>query len=158
LFEVDYQILDLEKINQLTAAARTDQRRRKNYNFHHLSDNVQRMLNAIEPDSYVRPHRHLQPPKIEMFVLLTGQLAVFIFDDDGSIKDIIRLSEKGNRGIDISAGIWHSIVSMQPGTVVFEVKDGPYEMSLDKDFAYWAPAEDDPGAAEYLKSLKTNLD
>ena len=37
------------------------------------------MLNAIQPGSYIRPHRHLDPPKSESLILLQGMLGYVSF-------------------------------------------------------------------------------
>ena len=98
------------------------------------------MLNAIEPDSYVCPHRHLNPPKDEGFLVLQGKGAAIIFKDDGEIKEILLMDPAQKKwGVDIPAGIYHTIISLQSGTVFYEVKSGPYEPLTDKDFAPWAP-------------------
>jgi cupin fold WbuC family metalloprotein len=151
-----YQILDQETINKVSAEAKNSTRLRKNFNFHKLTDHVQRMLNAIEPDSYVCPHRHLEPPKVEFFILLRGRLAVIIFNDNGTIDRTIFLDEK-TIGIDIKPGTWHTIISLEPGTVVLEAKDGPYVAATDKDFAPWAPREGTPGVKKYFAELKGKI-
>ena len=60
-------------LDQVVKEARASERRRMNYNFHQLEDPANRMLNAIEPESYIRPHRHLEPPRDEAFFVLRGQ-------------------------------------------------------------------------------------
>ncbi len=49
-------------LDQVVKDARASERRRMNFNFHQLEDPANRMLNAIEPESYIRPHRHLNLP------------------------------------------------------------------------------------------------
>jgi cupin fold WbuC family metalloprotein len=129
-----------------------------NYNFHpNLNENYQRMLNALLPGTYLRPHRHLNPPKSESFIVLSGEVLVLEFDDNGTITDHILLdAESGNFGVDLLPGTWHSIIALAP-SVVFESKDGPYNPMNDKDFAGWAPAEDGPEAKKYIHSTIVNL-
>jgi len=154
----DTETINLALIDGLSVKARESQRKRQNYNLHELPDLVQRMLNAIEPDSYVRPHRHLDPPKIETFIVLRGHFTVILFDDTGGISDCVDLVAGGdNLGIDIRPGAWHSLVSWQSGGVLFEVKDGPYIPSTDKDFAVWSPEENDPKAKIYHSLLKERV-
>lgn len=52
---------------------------------------------------------------------------------------------RGAYGIDIPAGVWHSLVVRAPGTVIYEVKAGPYAPAPDEDFAPWSP---EPGDGE----------
>lgn len=135
------QIVDQELLDQVVAKAKTAPRRRINHNLHRLEDQVQRMLNALEPNTYVRPHRHVDPPKTEMFVILRGRVAVLIFDDAGEIETCKILSPRGTCVIDIPPGHWHGLIALDSGSILIEAKDGPYVASADKDFAPWAARE-----------------
>ncbi len=142
----------------LVEQARKSERKRRNYNLHNLEDSIQRFFNAIEPGTYVRPHRHLNPPKVETFIHIQGNFSVIFFNDEGVVSRVYEISEKsGNRVVDILPGVWHSIVSHEPGTVYFEVKDGPYIAVTDKDFASWAPEEGSLDAGNYLDTLKSEI-
>jgi hypothetical protein len=46
------------------------------------------------------------------------------------------------------------VVSLVDYSILFEVKKGPFEPSLAKEFAPWAPKEGDKKANSYLKQLK----
>jgi hypothetical protein len=46
------------------------------------------------------------------------------------------------------------VVSLVDNSVLFEVKKGPFEPSLAKEFAPWAPKEGDKNANSYLMQLK----
>ncbi len=126
-----------------------------NHNFHDdLADPISRMLNALEPGTYVQPHKHENPDKREIFIVLRGSLVVVIFDDSGNPADFILLDpRKGNHVVEIPPGAWHSLFSLESGTVVYEVKDGPYIPISDKNFATWAPKEGEPGCEEFLSQL-----
>jgi len=86
---------------------------------------------------------------------------VLIFNDDGAVTDRYRLgSESGSAspddrfwGIDLPPGVWHTILARTERVVCFEVKPGPWKPTTDKDFAAWAPAENEPSAAAYGKAL-----
>ena len=153
LKRIDRKILD-----ETSRRARRAPRRRVNFNYHELPDPVQRMLNAIEPGSYVRPHRHLDPPKTEVFLLLRGRGAVVVYGDDGTESETVLLEAGGEtQGVEIPPGVWHTVVSLEEGTVFFEVKDGPYVALTDKDFAPWAPKEGSDEAAAWLQALAARL-
>ena len=139
----------------LSDGARHSSRRRKNLNFHFAGDDLlQRMLNAFEPGTYVRPHKHGEPEKREVFLLLRGRLLMVFFDDEGNITERKLLDQQqGNYGVEIPPGVWHAAVSLAEGTIVYEVKDGPYDPETDKQFAPWAPEEGSPEADEYLQQL-----
>lgn len=146
-------------IEPLEEKARVSNRLRTNYNFHsESSDLLQRMLNVMEPDTYCRPHKHENPDKREAFIILKGKIAVLEFDDSGNISASITLShELGNYACEIAPGSWHAIIALEPGSVVYEIKDGPYDPATDKKFAKWSPAEGDPASHAYLQNLKSLL-
>jgi len=102
--------------------------------------------------TYIAPHRHLDPPKSESFLVLEGEAAFFTFNDAGEVAGIYRLGG-ATLGIDIPPGVWHTLAVLTPHAVCYEVKPGPYRASDDKDFATWAPREGDPGAPAYLERL-----
>jgi cupin fold WbuC family metalloprotein len=147
------QIIDEALIRSLVERARNSPRLRVNHNFHSsMEDNPHRFLNVMLKGTYVAPHRHLNPPKSESFVVLDGKLAFFTFHDDGGVASSHILGP-ATPGIDLRPGVWHSLTPVTEHAVCYEVKPGPYVASSDKEFAAWAPAEGDAGVAVYLKLL-----
>lgn len=119
---------------------------------------LHRMLNAIQPLSYIRPHRHQNPPKVETIIVLQGAILCLVFTDLGEVREIHTLKAGSSVfGFDCEPGIYHTFLALQNDTVLFEVKPGPYEAATDKDFAPWAPPEDSENTQSYLASLY-NLD
>lgn len=144
---------------ELRQQARDAPRRRAHLNIHETLDApVQRLFIALEPDTYVRPHRHSQPNKWELFVMLEGMLDLLVFDDDGGITHRVALAAARNRAVEIAPNTWHALVCRAPGTLALEIKEGPYAPTDDKDFASWAPAENAAGVAEYLDRLRRMID
>jgi cupin fold WbuC family metalloprotein len=110
------------------------------------------------PGTYVRPHKHESPDKWEVFIVLSGRALVVCFDEAGAIIDHAILDGTlGVYGVEIAAREWHAVVSLVPGTVLYEVKPGPYAPIDDKNFAPWAPAEGSPEALIYLSTLLNKL-
>lgn len=120
------KIIDNELLSNLSTQARKDKRLRKNFNLHlSLNEDVQRLLNALEPGTVIPVHRHLHTD--ETYVLLSGSLNLLLYDDNRNLKQKILLDpSKGKYGVSIPAGAWHSIEVLEKGTVIFEVKQGPY--------------------------------
>ncbi len=149
------QLMTSELFERVLAEARSSPRRRMNFNFHAtLDENPSRLLNVMLRGTYIRPHRHADPPKAESFVVLEGRIAVLIFDDGGHTIDRFALSRAdGALGIDIPPGVWHTAAALSEHAVCFEVKPGPYVQTTDKEFAPWAPREGDPRCTEYLEAL-----
>jgi cupin fold WbuC family metalloprotein len=121
-----------------------------------MQDNPHRFLNVMIQGTYIAPHRHLDPPKAESFLVLDGEIAFFTFDDSGEIA-ATHILGRDVMGIDIAPGIWHTMAPLTPHAICYEVKPGPYVASSDKDFAPWAPLEGDERAPSYLASLLATL-
>ena len=70
---------------------------------------------------------HKHPTKDESFVILRGKVRVTTHNDDGSIiEDVVLIQESGNYGVDIPKNVWHKLESLEPGSVIFECKEGPF--------------------------------
>lgn len=123
-------------------------------------DTLQRMLNALQPGSYITPHVHAVPPKAESIILLQGSLAFIPFSESGEpdLDAAALLSRETNiMGVDYRAGLWHTFFALEPDTAVFEIKPGPYDPETDKQFAPWAPPEGDAAARRYLAQLEDDF-
>lgn len=144
------KLIDTTLLKNLSAEAAASPRRRANHNLHqNLEDPVQRFLNAVEPGSYVCPHRHHTPPRHELFVAIEGRAAVLLFTPDGEVTERTEITAGGEtRIVEIPAGAWHSLAALQPGTILLEIKQGPYTPHTEENLARWAPREGDPSCAE----------
>ena len=148
-------VIDSALLDELSAAARNSPRLRCNRNFHSSADAVShRLLNAIEPGSYVRPHRHLDPNKDETMLWVRGRLGLLFFDARGAVTDVVALGQTGNCLVDIPHGLYHTVLGLEPGTVFFEAKAGPYRVPGPEEWAAWAPPEADPGVAVLLQQWR----
>lgn len=151
------RIIDTALLDEVSAEARTSPRRRRNRNFHPDDNAVcQRLLNAVEPDSYIPPHRHNDPAKSESIIVLRGRLGAVFFDDRGAVTDRAVLEPDGAAvGINVPAGTFHTVLALASGTVFFEAKAGPYLPLAPAEKAPWAPAEGEAGANGYLEWLRS---
>lgn len=151
--------INQEKIDQVCEQSRNSPRKRQNYNYHEeLSDSLQRLLNAMQPGTYIQPHKHENPDKREAFLVLQGRVLVVTFTADGEIDDHILLdAKKGNYGAEIPARTWHTLIILEKDSVVYEVKDGPYQKIDDKNFAPWAPKEKEESCLPYINSILEKL-
>ena len=62
-----------------------------------------------------------------------------------------------NYGVKIPPSVWHTIISLKSGTIVYEIKDGPYFPADDKNVAEWAPKEGDADCETYLNRIVYGL-
>lgn len=153
------RIIDENLIKDLIKEAQNSPRKRAIFRFHQHQEPVQRMINAIEPQSYVTPHKHERPKKSEAFVILKGRVAILRFNNQGKIIQKEVLDEKGPiYGVDIAPGEWHMILALKKNSVVYEVIQGPYKKETHKKFAPWAPAEEEIAKNKlFLKEIKKKL-
>ena len=147
------KLVDTELLDTLVVKARTSPRKRAHCNLHpELSDPVQRLCIAIEPETYVRPHRHAEPDTCEVFLLLRGSAKLLFFDDAGKvIREVVLAANGPIYAAEIPQRMWHSIVSLERGTVFFEVKQGPYVQAQGNNAAGWAPEEGTALSAPFLE-------
>lgn len=119
-------IIDEKLLDEVSSRAKASPRLRINYNFHQsLDEKCHRMLNAVEPGTEVPIHRH--PTKDESFVVLRGKVKVTTYNDDGTVIESVMLcQEQGRYGVDIKKGVWHNLESLEPDSVIFECKEGPF--------------------------------
>ncbi|MBO7069490.1 MAG: WbuC family cupin fold metalloprotein [Bacteroidaceae bacterium] len=121
-------------LDELTAKAKASPRLRMNYDLRNSEhDQSQRMLNAIEPGSVLPIHRHQKTS--ETVVCLRGRLVEEFYDDLGRMcEEAIELSPNGPVvAVNIPIGQWHTVHSLESGTVIMEVKDGAYEPTGPED-------------------------
>lgn len=123
-------IIDEHALNALTAQAKASPRLRMNLDLRNSpEDQSQRMLNAIEPGTVLPIHRHRTSS--ETVVCLRGHFEEYFYDEEGRLTDTIDMVP-GGMLINIPAGQWHSLKSLESGTVLLECKDGA-----------WAPLEEE---------------
>ena len=149
-------VIDQALLDAVLSEARNSPRLRKNLNFHDSAAHpCQRLINAVLPDSYIRPHRHLDPQKEETLVILRGRLGVVFFDDTGQVTSTLSIAAGGPQvAVNIPAGRFHAAVAFEPA-VVFEAKAGPYVAHVQNELAGFAPEERSPEAGAYLAWLKS---
>jgi len=151
--------IDKKFTDSLIVEASKSERKRATFNFHkELSDTLQRMINTMNTDTYVQPHKHQHPDKREAFILIKGKALVVEFDDHGTIADYILLDRNAESyGCEIEPGYWHTIICLEDNTMLYELKDGPYDAKTDKKFASWAPKEGDARCQAYIKKIAKEL-
>ena len=118
------KLITEELLDTVTSQAKENSRLRMNYNFHASMDApIHRLLNALEPGTYLPPHRHTD--KEETYLVLRGSLLAFFYDDAGNVTDKVCLNpSEGKYGLEIPSNTWHSIIALESGTVIFEIKKG----------------------------------
>ena len=156
---METRVITHQELQKVSENARGLPRLRKNLNVHATLDaSVQRLFNAMEPGTYIRPHRHARPNGWELMLAVHGRFAILLFDDQGKVIDRFELSSgSGSVAVEIPAQAWHTVVSLESGTVMFEIKEGPYRPASDKDFLASCPAEGTAEAASLEASWRARF-
>ena len=126
------KIINSELLDEMSDRAIKNPRLRMNHNFHESYDSKsQRLLNAMEPGTVLPIHRHQTP---ETYIVLRGSLKLLLYSENKELISTTEINPKcGVFGVDIPTGQWHTIEVIETGTVIFEVKDGPYTPITEKD-------------------------
>ena len=154
------KIFNTTYLNSLTEQAKLSPRQRQHRNIHlSYEEPCQRLFNAIEPSSYIRPHRHAGVDQNELLIAVRGLMAFITFDDEGAVSSVQHFGSElygGNVavGIEVAPYTWHTVIALVDGSVLLEVKAGPFDSAQPKEMAHWAPVEGGPDASHYLNSLR----
>ena len=129
--------IDDKLLDSLTEQAKSSPRLRMNFDLRNSPDDQsQRMLNAIEPGSVVPVHRHQKSS--ETVVVMRGRIVEMFFDELGRmVEDTVEVSREGPcYAVNVPMGRWHTLHSLESGTVIMEIKDGRYEPMRPEDVLY----------------------
>ena len=127
------KLIDETLLDEVTQQAKDNPRLRMNHNFHESLDaKAQRLLNALEPGTLLPIHRH--PHTAETYLLLRGKVKVMYYNEQKEVTDSVVLDPvTGIYGVHIPKNQWHTLEVLESGSVIFEVKDGPYTPLEEKD-------------------------
>ena len=139
--------------------AKKSLRKRANYCFHKPDESLQRMLNVGFSETYVRPHKHENPDKLEIFFILKGEFGILFFDDKGNIKDKKVISDNNKVYLaEVPPKIWHSFIILSPKAAMYEILLGKYDPETHKKYPDWAPDEQSDKTKEYLEKLRSSFE
>ena len=153
------KIFSADFISDISEKANKSKRLRQHFNIHqNYQETCQRLLNAIEPGSYIRPHRHALDPREELLIAVRGRMAYIEFSDRGEVQDVQifgaeRYGVTMSIGLEINPETWHTVVALEPGSMLLEVKAGPFDPDMPKESAPWAPEESSDEVSIYMAQL-----
>lgn len=153
------KIFNAAYLDSLIEQAKLSPRQRQHRNIHSsYEEPCQRLFNAIEPSSYIRPHRHADANQNELLIAVRGLMVFITFDDEGAVSSVQNFGSELYGG-DIAIGIevaprtWHTVIALVNDSVLLEVKAGPFDPTLPKEMAHWAPEEGSLEVGPYLANL-----
>ena len=152
-------------INELSEKGSLSSRGRQHHNIHESYKNsVQRVFNAIGIDSYIQPHRHSLDNKTETLIAISGCFVLILFSKSGAITEIVPFSSEKYDFVDsvsccveVDPGAWHTVVGMTPGSVLLEIKAGPFSEHGAKEYAKWSQGEGSSESINYFNKLKETV-
>jgi cupin fold WbuC family metalloprotein len=156
-------VFSAEVLDDLISRAKASPRYRQHLNIHKdYHDLSQRVFNAIEPNSYIQPHRHSLTQRTETMIGVRGRVALIAFDEGGEISRVVHLDtnisdSKSASAVEILPDTWHTVVALETGSVILKIKAGPFDPSQAGEYAAWAPSEDSPEAISYLEALHRRI-
>lgn len=148
------KLITEELLDTVTSRAKENSRLRMNYNFHASMDApIHRLLNALEPGTYLPPHRHTG--KEETYLVLRGSLLAFFYDDAGNVTDKVCLNpSEGKYGLEIPSNTWHSIIALESGTVILKLKKAHISLYPQRIWLRGAPqTSDTEGIKAFMKRM-----
>ena len=123
------------------------------------TEGVQRLVNFLQSDSFLRVHRHPMPECVECLAILQGRMGFLTFNDAGDIltENCLVAGDAASCMVDIDQGVWHTLVPLTDDIVLLEIKRGPYDAKTDKQFASWCPMPETPEAAVWLRKMQARF-
>ena len=126
-------VITEELLDELSAQAKVNPRLRQNYDLRNSAeDGSQRMLNALEPGTVLPIHRHQNSS--EIVTIVRGAIREYFYDENG--KQIETITLRFGEGVPmlvVPMGVWHKLDCLEPGTIIYESKDGAYEPIKSED-------------------------
>lgn len=150
-----------KNLDKLQLDAEENERLRMNLNMHDEDENVNFFFNTILKDSYIPPHIHRD--KHEYFYIHEGVCVLLEFDDSGNIINKVLLSrdkETSDTAVfshKVLKNTWHTIIVLSNEATIIEAKTGPYNPNTAKEFASFAPSQEDKANVKYLEFLKKSI-
>ena len=153
------RLFDQALFAELLWQAALSPRRRAHHALHAMDEPCHRMVVGMCEDSYVPPHRHLDPHKAESLLVLQGRLGLLSFDEQGGVLQRQELSQAaGCLGVDLAPGHYHALVALGGDCLFFECKAGPFTPLGEGERPAWAPLEGAPEAVRYHAWLRAQFD
>lgn len=86
-----------------------------------------------------------------------------LFNESGAPTEVVEFGVQSDpqpsaAGVELLPGKWHTVIALQVGSVLLELKEGPFREDAAKEFAPWAPEEGSPGADRFYIALRRMVD
>ena len=149
-----------EEKNQLLISAENSARKRTHKIMHKRGSFENAVFNVMLAESYMTPHLHPGPEKIEYIHLVEGRIGIIYFNDNGNVEHTCTLDQSTKTLEVVPAFTWHTYVILEKYAVTYETMNGVYDPLTWKRLAPWATLENSPDFEKqrdtYLSLFKDN--
>lgn len=127
-------LLDKDLMDKVAEQAKASPRLRMNYDLRtqafepsgSWADTSQRMINVLMPGTVIPIHRHNETS--ETVICIRGAVEEVFFDSAGTVLESHVLKYGSDCcAIQVPRGVFHTCRCLEPGSVIFEAKDRPYD-------------------------------
>ncbi|OGM83651.1 hypothetical protein A2376_00025 [Candidatus Woesebacteria bacterium RIFOXYB1_FULL_47_31] len=156
--KIGVSVVDTKEIKGLTEIARSNPEKRATITLDRTQgETLHKQIDAILPETYLRPHSHINPQR-KTLVPLGGIAELVTFSDEGEILQKVLVGREIVPVVEVEANTWYTLVALSP-FLVLEIKVNPtgYDKGKDEVFAPWAPEERTDEADIYFESLRQKL-
>jgi cupin fold WbuC family metalloprotein len=147
-----------EHIARLRERSLHNERRRARLCAHlTLTDPIHEMVISLARGTYIRPHRHVG--KTESFHMIEGELEVILFDDNGVVREVIRMGpyRSGKTFFyRLTEPCFHTVMVSSTVAILHETTNGPFNPA-ETEYPAWGPVEGDPSVSSYLDQLSARI-
>jgi len=123
-----------------------------------LTDKLHEMMIVLRKNVCVRPHKH--PGRSESFHIIEGIVDIVVFDDDGSILQVLPLGEYNSGRVfycRMNSSVYHTLLIRSEFLIFHETTNGPFQKD-NTQFAPWSPDISDPESGKrYLEQLGASV-
>lgn len=118
---------------------------------HSPQDQLHEMFIVRSKEDYGRPDKHYHTT--ESHTIIDGEMLVILFEDNGEIREMFKLSKDNYHTYRIDTNIYHMQIPITEQVVYYEIKLGPFTEETNV-YPEWAPDSCDKHAvAVYMQEL-----
>jgi len=143
-------------LEELKTLAKQNPRQRVRLCTHNSpADKLHEMFIVHMRHCYIRPHKHIS--KAESLLILEGEVDVILFNDDGSIKQVVSMGSPDTGQVfyhRLSLPIYHMLIIRTEFLVFQENTEGPF-LRNNTVFPDWAPVDEGTGSQKYIEKINS---
>lgn len=135
----DVAKVNTEYLATLTHKAQRNPLQRARLCLHRSNDaSIHEMVIVLTDKCQFPPHRH--PHKEESIFIMDGELDVTLFNDEGTVREVIRLRRDEVLAYRLCEPIFHTVCARSPTVTYLETTSGPWSPE-DTEYPPWLVRE-----------------